>query len=205
MTGCPLLALAQSPDGKASGFPGTGNGADWSDAIPYYNRGNKYLEQGRYDEAVDDFNHAISIYPHDADFYVNLGYCYRKTEDFTLAEKAFRKALAINDKDWTTWSDLANSLLKQNRLPETISAFEKCLKCNPPVKEKEAILKDIADIKKVLSFQKSPPPASTAPSAVIRKSGSAKGSTRSSAKASPRSTPAVGKKKLDEGEWGYTQ
>lgn len=204
---------AQDAGGKASGFPGTGHGADWSDAIPYYNRGNKYLEQGRYDQAVDDYNHAISIYPHDADFYVNLGYCYRKTEDFTLAEKAFRKALTINDKDWTTWSDLANSLLKQNRLKETISAFERCLKCNPPAKEKEAILKDIADIKKVMSFQA--PPPSAAPAAVIRAGGSTSGSKSSPSKskttasvgasAKPAAKAANTNKKSDEGDWGYSQ
>lgn len=205
------VVCAQDAGSKASGFPGTGHGADWSDAIPYYNRGNKYLEQGCYDQAVDDYNHAISIYPHDADFYVNLGYCYRKTEDFTLAEKAFRKALTINDKDWTTWSDLANSLLKQNRLKETISAFDRCLKCNPPAKEKEAILKDIADIKKVMSFQA--PPPSAAPAAVIRHGGAvvsgknaqAKGKSAAAKNAAAENKTSAIKKKPDESDWGYSQ
>ena len=77
----------------------------------------------------------------------------RKLQDYKGAEAAFRQAIAINKQDWLSWSNLANSLLKQDRLSETIAAFEECLKRNPPKQEKEAILKDIADIKKVLSYR----------------------------------------------------
>ena len=85
-------------------------------------------------------------------------------------------------------------------MPETIAAFEKCLKCAPPAKEKEAILKDIADIKKVLSFRNSPPPASK-PAAVIRKTVKAppgKGSSGSGSSASKSGSGAV-----DKGGWDY--
>jgi len=129
---------------------------DRSEAISYYNLANKYLEKQRYEDAVDNYHEAIARYANDPDFYVNLGFCYRKLEDFQSAEQAFRKALTLNDKDWVTWSNLANSLLKQNRLKETVTTFEKCLKLNPPASEKAAINRDILDIKKILSMQKPP-------------------------------------------------
>lgn len=125
----------------------------WSDAIPYYNLANKYLEKERFEDAVDNYHEAISRYPNDPDFYINLGYCYRKLEDFESAEQAFRKALTLNNKDWMTWSNLANALLKQNKLPETVSTFEKCLKLTMPVSERAAINRDIADIKKILAMR----------------------------------------------------
>jgi tetratricopeptide (TPR) repeat protein len=125
----------------------------WSDAIPYYNLANKYLEKERFEDAVDNYHEAISRFPNDPDFYINLGYCYRKLEDFESAEQAFRKALTLNNKDWMTWSNLANALLKQNKLPETVSTFEKCLKLNMPASERAAINRDIVDIKKILAMR----------------------------------------------------
>ena len=127
--------------------------AAWSDAIPYYNLANKYLEKARYEDAVDNYHEAIARFPNDPDFYINLGYCYRKLEDFESAEQAFRKALTLNNKDWMTWSNLANALLKQNKLTETVSTFEKCLKLTMPASERAAINRDITDIKKILAMR----------------------------------------------------
>lgn len=134
--------------------------AAWSDAIPYYNLANKYLEKERYEDAVDNYHEAIARFPNDPDFYINLGYSYRKLEDFESAEQAFRKALLLNNKDWMTWSNLANALLKQNKLTETVSTFEKCLKLTMPASERAAINRDIADIKKILAMRQ-PKPAVT--------------------------------------------
>ncbi len=127
--------------------------AAWSDAIPYYNLANKYLEKERYEDAVDNYHEAIARFPNDPDFYINLGYCYRKLGDFESAEQAFRRALTLNNKDWMTWSNLANALLKQNKLTETVSTFEKCLKLTMPASERAAINRDIADIKKILAMR----------------------------------------------------
>lgn len=173
-----LPSLAQAPQGY--GFPGRGNASDWSDALPYYNLGNKYLESGRYDEAIDSFHAACARYDQDADFYINLGVAYRKVDDYQSAEQAFTRALSINDKDWMTWSNLGNALLKQKKLKETIAAFNHSLKCKPPAKEKAAMEKDIVDINKIISMTQPPPPKRSIkktpvvqPSAV-KKTGSAK-------------------------------
>lgn len=141
------------PNVLAYDFPGKGDAAAWSEALPHYNLANRYLEANRLDEALEHYERAVELYQYDADFYVNLGVTKRKLQDYRGAETAFRQAIAINKQDWLSWSNLANSLLKQDRLSETIAAFEECLKRNPPKSEREAILKDIADIKKVLSYR----------------------------------------------------
>jgi tetratricopeptide (TPR) repeat protein len=145
-----LLCLAAVAQGQ---FPGPGNSADWADALPYYNLANRYVEKERFDEAVEKYQQAIDRYPFDPDFYINLGFAYRKLEDYALAEKSFRQALKLNSKDWLTWSNLGNALLKQHKLPETISAFQSALKCAPPARDKALILRDIEDIKKVLAMR----------------------------------------------------
>ncbi|HEY9712707.1 MAG TPA: tetratricopeptide repeat protein, partial [Chroococcales cyanobacterium] len=145
-----LLNGASVMTACAEGFPGKGSSGDWSDALPYYNRGNKYLSHGRYEDAVNDYNEAISKYPYDPDFYTNLGVAYRKLEDYAHEEECFKKAVQLNPKDWVPLNDLANAYLKQNKLKETIATYEKTLKLNPPAAQKAAILGDIKDITKIL-------------------------------------------------------
>lgn len=61
------LLVAVQP-ALAEGFPGKGSNAAWSDALPYYNSGNKLLGQERYQEAAARFQTAISKYEFDPDF-----------------------------------------------------------------------------------------------------------------------------------------
>lgn len=168
----PLCLLGTLPC-FAEGFPGRGNPHDWSAALPYYNLANKYMQQERYEDAIRKYHEAIGRYEYDPDFFNNLGVALRKVENFEAAEQAFKSAAALNAKDWMSWSNLANSYLKQDRLEDTIKAFEQSLRCNPPAEEKEAILKDIADIKKILSVRSGAiePPASKTPAAKIMNAG----------------------------------
>jgi len=141
----------------AEGFPGKGDEDAWSDALPYYNRGNRYLQKEQYQQALEDFKVAVGKYTFDPDFYTNLGVAYRKVGDYANAEDAYKKSLALNDKDWMPWNDLANVYLKQDKLKETVATFQRALKCNPPAKDRAAIEQDIKDINKILRMQAPPP------------------------------------------------
>lgn len=153
-----LLAMPVcTASANAEGFPGKGDEDAWSDALPYYNRGNRYLQKEQYQQAVEDFKVAVGKYTFDPDFYTNLGVAYRKVGDFANAEDAYKKSLALNDKDWMPWNDLANVYLKQDKLKETVATFQKALKCNPPAKDRASIEQDIKDINKILRMQAPPP------------------------------------------------
>jgi tetratricopeptide (TPR) repeat protein len=182
-----LLVLAGTPNATAGEFPGVGDPNGWSDALPYYNMGNKYLSQERFGEAAQKFQEAIDRYPHDPDFYVNLGVALRKIEDLGAAEQAFKAALKLNDKDWMTWSNLGNVYLKQNRLKDTIAMFEKSMKCNPPASEKAAMIRDIGDIHKILRATGQEP---------FPEAAKAKGAAKTAAKTQPKklSKPATATK-----------
>lgn len=142
------------------------------------------MQSERYEDAIQKYHEAIGKYEYDPDFYINLGVALRKVENLQAAEDAFKHAAALNAKDWMSWSNLANSYLKQDKLEDTIKAFETALTCNPPAAEKEAILKDIADIKKILSVRNGgvePPVSKNPPSAKIISGG--KGAGKPAAKA----------------------
>jgi tetratricopeptide (TPR) repeat protein len=173
---CLALALFASTclclPGRADDFPGRGDRFAWSNALPYYNLANKYLEHGRYDEAKTNFEEAIYRYEYDPDFFINYGVALRKLESYAAAEEAFKKALELRKNDWQAWSNLANAYLKQNKLKDTIACFQKAMKVEPPppAAEKEAMLKDIADINKILAMQ-APLPAPPAEKAGGGKTG----------------------------------
>lgn len=167
ITGFVLILACTSQQASADDFPGIGSRSGWSEALPHYNVANKYMNRGLYEQAAQHYAEAIAFYDKDADFFINYGVALRKLENYTGAEEAFKKAISLRNNDWEAWSNLANANLKQNRLQETINCFEKALKFQPPPAEKEAMLKDIADIKKILSMQ-APPPVPTKPSSIAK-------------------------------------
>jgi tetratricopeptide (TPR) repeat protein len=154
-----------------------------SAAIPYYNRANRYLNQGRYEEAVGDLEEAIRLYPNDPDFCTNLGVAYRKLGRYADAEREFKTAIAFNREDWMNWSNLANAYLKQDMLEKTVATFEEALKHHPPSADAEAMKRDIVDIKKILASRQNGGNGGTAAKEPSRPSASATtASTRRNAK-----------------------
>ncbi len=190
----------------AEGFPGKGDEDAWSDALPYYNRGNRYLQKEQYQQALEDFKVAVGKYTFDPDFYTNLGVAYRKVGDYTNAEDAYKKSLQLNDKDWMPWNDLANVYLKQDKLKETVATFQRALKCNPPAKDKAAIQQDIIDINKILRMQAPPQKVATTPTAAPGSASATAAAKKVSAKpaAQPISTSKpLDKKELKGSGWDY--
>lgn len=135
----------------AEGFPGVGDRLLYADALPHYNLGNKYLAKEWYEKAVEKYWDAIGIYEHDADVYVNLSVAYRKLGNIAEAENASRKAVQLKPEDWTTWSNLANMLMTQDKLSESYKCFNKALKCpGIPDSEKTFIESNIDGMKKIM-------------------------------------------------------
>lgn len=192
----------------AEGFPGKGDEDAWSDALPYYNRGNRYLQKEQYQQALEDFKVAVGKYTFDPDFYTNLGVAYRKVGDYTNAEDAYKKSLQLNDKDWMPWNDLANVYLKQDKLKETVATFQRALKCNPPAKDKAAIQQDIVDINKILRMQAPPPKVATTPSTTPASASAPATGAAKKVSVKPQAQPIstgkpVDKKELKGSGWDY--
>ncbi len=163
----------------AEGFPGIGDRLLYADALPHYNLGNKYLAKEWYEKAIEKYWDAIGIYEYDADVYVNLSVAYRKLGNVTEAENASKKAVKLKPDDWTTWSNLANLLMAQDRFPESYRCFNKALKCpGMPDSEKTFIESNIDGMKKIMKARGltiegkdiAPPAVASAPSSKKRNS-----------------------------------
>lgn len=144
------LSVTNAAPAQAEGFPGVGSRFAYADALPHYNLGNRYMAKEWWEKAVEKYNDAINIYPYDPDVYINLGTALRKMQDNAGAEKAFRKALELNDKDWVTWSNLGNMIMIQDRFMEALDCFDKAFKCGAPEADRKAMEENIDGIKKIL-------------------------------------------------------
>ncbi|MDZ4832456.1 MAG: hypothetical protein SGJ27_01520 [Candidatus Melainabacteria bacterium] len=146
-----VLSGLTSSAALAEGFPEIGDRLLYADALPHYNLGNKYLAKQRYEKAIEKYWDAIGIYEHDADVYVNLSVAYRKVGNVQDAEIASRKAVKLKPEDWTTWSNLANLLMAQDKFAESYRTFNKALKCpGMPASEKAFIESNIDGMKKIM-------------------------------------------------------
>ncbi len=146
-----LLLLTGAQHVSAEGFPGKGDRVQYAESLPHYNLGNRYLAKEWYEKAIEKYNDALNIYEYDADVYTNLSVAYRKVGNLAGAEAACRKAVELNDSDWTSWSNLGNILMTQERFPESFKCFTKAMSFkNMPSSERSFIESNIDGMKKIM-------------------------------------------------------
>lgn len=187
------LLFLNCPAADAEGFPGKGNRVKYADALPHYNLGNKYLAKEWYEKAAEKYIDAINIYPYDADVYLNLAVAYRKMGHLPEAEEASRKAVEMNDADWTGWANLGNMLMAQEKFPEAYKCFVKAMKCDGiPAEEKTHMESNIDGMKKILKARgytidgKEIAPPAVAAEKSIKSTGGKASAGRVASKAGPR-------------------
>jgi len=92
--------------GSGGGGGGGGGGGDWSrnstskdsnptSALDWYNVGYSASDAGHYQEAISDFDKALSLKPDYAEAYNMLGFCSRKLGNVDQAYAFYDKALKL--------------------------------------------------------------------------------------------------------------
>lgn len=76
--------------------------------------GNKYLEDGKYEEAIIAFQKAIQIEPKNVEARVELAKLYIKTSKPDEAEKILKEAIGINPKKMEPYLELAKLYISKN-------------------------------------------------------------------------------------------
>ncbi len=95
------------------------------------NLGNALALQGRFDEAIDQFQRALKIDPNDADAVYNLGNALAQQGNLEAAGKELQLALQIKPNSAMAAYDLGNVRARQGRLDEAIDQFQRALKSDP--------------------------------------------------------------------------
>ena len=71
---------------------------NYADSLIYFNLGHLKLSRGKYDEAISNFEYALSLDPENAHAYHNLATVYFNMNDLDPAAEYAQKALEINGK-----------------------------------------------------------------------------------------------------------
>ena len=102
-------------------------------AIAYNNLGQAEESQGRLDEALADYRHAVALRPWHADAWANAGNVLRKQGHYEEAVKAFNRALQLQYESGRakTQNLLGIAYLAWGRFPEAVACFEQSLRRLP--------------------------------------------------------------------------
>jgi tetratricopeptide (TPR) repeat protein len=112
-------ALAMGSGGMGGGgMPGGGMAPPDTpqyDPAVEYQHGTNDLQAGRYKDAVDDFNHVISVTPKAASAWLMLGLSKSGAGDEKGAEKAYERSVKLDGSSVQAHRELALALIKLNQ------------------------------------------------------------------------------------------
>ncbi len=97
----------------------------------YNNLGQRYQEQGKYAEAIEEFKKALALNPNFPSALNNIGVCYGRLKQFSLAEQSFKKALALKKDDVYAMNNLAIMNMELGRFDESIKYGEMAIGVEP--------------------------------------------------------------------------
>lgn len=90
-----------------------------------------YYGQQEYDKAIDEYKKAVEINENFAPAYNMLGYCYRSVNNYSEAEKYFKKYIELIPNDPNPYDSYAELLMKMGRFEESITNYQKALSIDP--------------------------------------------------------------------------
>ena len=96
-----------------------------------FNLGNKFLDNGKIDQAIVCYRYAIEFNPTFYHPYCQLGLALSQKEHFTEAILAYQKAIELNPSFSWSYQGLGENLSKVKRWEEAILAYQKAIELNP--------------------------------------------------------------------------
>ena len=134
------------------------------------NLGNKYLQEGKYQEAILAFQKVIQIEPKNILARLGLGQVYVATKEFTKAETVLKEVIGIDSKNIPARDELFKVYLKEGNLDAANAILQEIIQIDPN--------KDVKQLKADLESAKTDVVSNTE-------------KNNSSASASPQSSPTT--------------
>lgn len=101
---------------------------DFFDALKL--RGTIYLEDNKYQKAIEDFNRALLIHTNDYDVYFMSGFCYEALNKSNNALKRYFKAEDLGYVNDVLFNNIGSLLSKQNNYYDALTYFDKAISVN---------------------------------------------------------------------------
>jgi tetratricopeptide (TPR) repeat protein len=100
-------------------------------ASQHLERGNDYADQGRFDEAIAEYERAIELAPDDAGLYRNMGSSLGNQERWQKAAAAYEKAIDLNPDFGEAYGDLVAAYISLGRVSDAVDAGERAIELSP--------------------------------------------------------------------------
>ena len=102
-----------------------------SEADKLFLKGNKFLEEKKFNEAVATYKEAIALAPSSWGYHFNLGLAYKKLDRAEEALASFRKAVELNAESYSANKELGEALGKSGAFKEAVPYYEKAVSLSP--------------------------------------------------------------------------
>jgi eukaryotic-like serine/threonine-protein kinase len=86
---------------------------------------------GKTDLALQEFQKALDLAPHDADAAMGLAVAYEYMNRLSEAEATYKRAIALRPDYWDGYTALANFYSRQHRSPDAIVQYKRVIQLTP--------------------------------------------------------------------------
>jgi len=100
-------------------------------ALEHQNNGNRYDDNGKFKEAIAEYQQSLEYVPDDANTLFNLGVVYLKTNKPEEAAATFEKFVKVEGNDAEGYNLLGIAYRGSSKEKDAQSAWAKSLKINP--------------------------------------------------------------------------
>ncbi len=98
---------------------------------PYVTLGNLHRESDKFELALQEYERALRLDPHNADALMGTASTYEKMGRVPDAEEAFKKAAALRPDYWDGYNSLGNFYDRQSKYAEAIAQYQHAAELTP--------------------------------------------------------------------------
>jgi tetratricopeptide (TPR) repeat protein len=99
----------------------------------YSNLGDEYFQKGDYAAAINNYNQALQISPHDADIYYKLGLVHHQLGDYEAAVGEYNKSTNININHIKAYNKRGLAHYQLGNYQAAIEDYNQAIRINPDV------------------------------------------------------------------------
>ena len=97
----------------------------------FKNQAVNYMVQGNYSAAVKMYRQALTLCPHHAETWHNLGICYGQAGDMQQAFEAYQQAVRFGPENPASWNNLGMLYLMADYVKEADYCFDQGIRADP--------------------------------------------------------------------------